>query len=204
MLNNIASRQRRFRSERDSRQSRASQENRNARFHGRCGKSPNDLKLSDRRGWRDRCVADGKAAAEAAGVTAAPVRCSAWLAVSFQLEFMSGRCRAALCFVDYGFEGGMNQSLHFSQEAFQLVLLLVEFFELLHVLAAPAADDGSSDDRLWASVLDARLQHGGRCRRDWVAIVDGEDINLDKLDFEGDGRLAGVEGDSFVGEKRLG
>ena len=44
-------------------------------------KSPNDPKLSDRRGWRDRCVAGGKAAVEAAGVTAAPVRCSAWLAV---------------------------------------------------------------------------------------------------------------------------
>ena len=41
--------------------------------------APNDLKLSDRRGWRDRCAAGGKAAAEAAGVTAAPVRCSAWL-----------------------------------------------------------------------------------------------------------------------------
>ena len=44
--------------------------------------TPNDLKLSDRRGWRDRCVAGGKAAAEAAGVTAAPVRCSAWLGVA--------------------------------------------------------------------------------------------------------------------------
>ena len=44
--------------------------------------SPNDLKLSDRRGWRDRCAAGGKAAAEAAGVTAAPVRCSAWLGVA--------------------------------------------------------------------------------------------------------------------------
>ena len=42
-------------------------------------KTPNDPKLSDGRGWRDRCVAGGKAAAEAAGVTAAPVRCSAWL-----------------------------------------------------------------------------------------------------------------------------
>ena len=45
-------------------------------------KSPNDPKLSDRRGWRDRCTAGGKAAAEAAGVTAAPVRCSAWLGVA--------------------------------------------------------------------------------------------------------------------------
>ena len=45
-------------------------------------KTPNDLKLSDRRGWRDRCVVGGKAAAEAAGVTAAPVRCSAWLGVA--------------------------------------------------------------------------------------------------------------------------
>ena len=47
--------------------------------------TPNDLKLSDRRGWRDRCVAGGKAAAEAAGVTAAPVRCSARLGVSVRL-----------------------------------------------------------------------------------------------------------------------
>ena len=36
--------------------------------------TPNDPKLSDGRGWRDRCTAGGKAAAEAAGVTAAPVR----------------------------------------------------------------------------------------------------------------------------------
>ena len=47
----------------------------------RAGYAPNDPKLSDRRGWRDRCVVGGKAAAEAAGVTAAPVRCSAWLGV---------------------------------------------------------------------------------------------------------------------------
>ena len=44
--------------------------------------TPNDPKLSDGRGWRDRCVVGGKAAAEAAGVTAAPVRCSAWLGVA--------------------------------------------------------------------------------------------------------------------------
>ena len=44
--------------------------------------TPNDPKLSDRRGWRDRCVVGGKAVAEAAGVTAAPVRCSAWLGVA--------------------------------------------------------------------------------------------------------------------------
>ena len=50
--------------------------------HGRCARTANDPKLSDRRGWRDRCVVGGKAAAEAAGVTAAPVRCSAWLGVS--------------------------------------------------------------------------------------------------------------------------
>ena len=44
--------------------------------------TPNDPKLSDGRGWRDRCTVGGKAAAEAAGVTAAPVRCSAWLGVA--------------------------------------------------------------------------------------------------------------------------
>ena len=49
--------------------------------------TPNDPKLSDRRGWRDRCVAGGKAAVEAAGVTAAPVRCSAWLGDSFIWEY---------------------------------------------------------------------------------------------------------------------
>ena len=40
----------------------------------------NDPKLSDGRGWRDRCVAGERRRQEAAGVTAAPVRCSAWLA----------------------------------------------------------------------------------------------------------------------------
>ena len=53
--------------------------------------TPNDPKLSDRRGWRDRCVAGGKAAAEAAGVTAAPGRCSAWLGVrSFRILCIGG------------------------------------------------------------------------------------------------------------------
>ena len=42
----------------------------------------NDLKLSDGRGWRDRCVVGERRRQEAAGVTAAPVRCSAWLGVS--------------------------------------------------------------------------------------------------------------------------
>ena len=42
----------------------------------------NDLKLSEPRGWRDRCVAGGEGGRpEAAGVTAARVRCSAWLGV---------------------------------------------------------------------------------------------------------------------------
>ena len=45
-------------------------------------KSPNDPKLSDGRGWRGPCMAGGKAAAEARAVTAAPVRCSAWLGVA--------------------------------------------------------------------------------------------------------------------------
>ena len=44
---------------------------------GKRAKSPNDPKLSDGRGWRDRCTVGGKAEAEAAGVTAAHVRCSA-------------------------------------------------------------------------------------------------------------------------------
>ena len=53
--------------------------------------TPNDLKLSDRRGWRDRCTVGGKAVAEAAGVTAAPVRCSAWLGHSASVESMANR-----------------------------------------------------------------------------------------------------------------
>ena len=51
--------------------------------------TPNDLKLSDRRLGRDACAVGGKAAAEAAGVTAAPVRCSAWLGVTW---LRRGRC----------------------------------------------------------------------------------------------------------------
>ena len=39
----------------------------------------NDLKLSDGGGWRAGCMVGGKAAAEAASVTAVAVRCSAWL-----------------------------------------------------------------------------------------------------------------------------
>ena len=46
---------------------------------GSGARTPNDPKLSDRRGWRDRCAAGERRRQEAAGVTAAPVRCSAWL-----------------------------------------------------------------------------------------------------------------------------
>ena len=42
-------------------------------------KAPNDPKLSDGGGWRAGCTVGGKAAAEAASVTAGAVRCSAWL-----------------------------------------------------------------------------------------------------------------------------
>jgi hypothetical protein len=42
----------------------------------------NDPKLSDGGGWRAGCTAGGKAAAEAASVTAGAVRCSAWLGVA--------------------------------------------------------------------------------------------------------------------------
>ena len=41
--------------------------------------TPNDPKLSDGGGWRAGCMVGGKAAAEAASVTAGAVRCSAWL-----------------------------------------------------------------------------------------------------------------------------
>ena len=41
--------------------------------------SPNDRKLSDGGGWRDGCAGEGGGAAS---VTAAAVRCSAWLGVS--------------------------------------------------------------------------------------------------------------------------
>ena len=51
--------------------------------YSECGEAPNDPKLSDGRGWRDRCVAGERRRQEAAGVTAAPVRCSAWLGDSF-------------------------------------------------------------------------------------------------------------------------
>ena len=44
--------------------------------------SPNDPKLSDGRGWRDRCEVGKRRRQEAAGVTSAPVRCSAWLGVA--------------------------------------------------------------------------------------------------------------------------
>ena len=44
--------------------------------------TPNDPKLSDGGGWRAGCTVGGKAAAEAASVTAGAVRCSAWLGVA--------------------------------------------------------------------------------------------------------------------------
>ena len=49
--------------------------------------APNDPKLSDGGGWRAGCMVGGKAAAEAASVTAGAVRCSAWLGVSGFIGF---------------------------------------------------------------------------------------------------------------------
>ena len=51
-------------------------------FHETRSESPNDPKLSDGGGWRAGCMVGGKAAAEAASVTAGAVRCSAWLGVA--------------------------------------------------------------------------------------------------------------------------
>ena len=48
-------------------------------LHGKREESPNDPKLSDSPGWRDRCVVGERRRQEAAGVTAGRVRCSAWL-----------------------------------------------------------------------------------------------------------------------------
>ena len=43
-------------------------------------KTPNDLKLSDGRGWRGPCMAGGEGDGQEAGaVTHGAVRCSAWL-----------------------------------------------------------------------------------------------------------------------------
>ena len=53
-------------------------------------KAPNDPKLSDGRAWRDRCAAAERRGQEAAGVTRAPVRCSAWLG-DLGVVFISGR-----------------------------------------------------------------------------------------------------------------
>ena len=50
----------------------------------------NDPKLSDGRGWRDRCAAGARRRQEAAGVTAAPVRCSAWLGVAVVVIWARG------------------------------------------------------------------------------------------------------------------
>lgn len=47
---------------------------------------PNDPKLSDCGGWRAGCTVGGKAAAEAASVTAGAVRCSAWLGAFVCME----------------------------------------------------------------------------------------------------------------------
>ena len=54
---------------------------------GRGARTPNDPKLSEPRGWRDRCVVGERRRPEAAGVTAARVLCSAWLGVAVIWEF---------------------------------------------------------------------------------------------------------------------
>ena len=54
----------------------------NKRIKENGAQSPNDPKLSDSPGWRDRCAVGERWRQEAAGVTAGRVRCSAWLGVS--------------------------------------------------------------------------------------------------------------------------
>ena len=55
--------------------------------------TPNDPKLSDSPGWRDRCAAGERRRQEAAGVTAGRVRCSAWLGVIPLLSEAEGTAR---------------------------------------------------------------------------------------------------------------
>ena len=50
------------------------QENKEPSIQGQARKTPNDPKLSDGGGWRAGCMVGGKAAAEAASVTAGAVR----------------------------------------------------------------------------------------------------------------------------------
>ena len=55
-------------------------------IHGSGARTPNDLKLSERGGWRSPCAGAGgrgRRRWEAWAVTAVAVRCSAWLAVAF-------------------------------------------------------------------------------------------------------------------------
>ena len=52
-----------------------------------CMMPPNDPKLSDGRGWRGPCAGGERRRQEAGAVTAAPVRCSAWLGVSGFMGF---------------------------------------------------------------------------------------------------------------------
>ena len=54
----------------------------NSVIHSTGEQTPNDPKLSDGGGWRAGCMVGGKAAVEAASVTAGAVRCSAWLGVA--------------------------------------------------------------------------------------------------------------------------
>ena len=65
---------------------RREQQDQKRSFHRMRVATPNDLKLSEPRGWRDRGAVGERRRPEAAGVTAARVRCSAWLAVSFDSE----------------------------------------------------------------------------------------------------------------------
>ena len=56
---------------------------------GWSGEAPNDPKLSDGRGWRGPCAGEGGRGRRwraAWAVTAAPVRCSAWLGVAVELR----------------------------------------------------------------------------------------------------------------------
>ena len=83
-------------------------------FHSDVRMRPNDPKLSDRRGWRAGCgvartrdVEQERAPREvdawsveiAASVTAAPVRCSAWLGVSFWVEAIANPTRKEMASV---------------------------------------------------------------------------------------------------------
>ena len=108
-----------------------------------CITGSNDPKLSDTRGWRGPCVVGERWRQEAGAVTAARVRCSAWLGVAVESGIDDARKREYGASVMEAIAEQLENKLHeWKPETSQKVRVLVA--EIIELADDDALDIGRS------------------------------------------------------------